>query len=416
MLRLPALILGIAAALAAWLALGLGAVRFDRLGAYPQLVELGFFLETGSMILGAAICSSRPRTGALLLLFGSFGWAVTTALAANDNLLVPTVPLALGTLAAILAVPRRKGRRRDTSPTRLSKPSRRASARRDLIEPQFSQDQRQRVQWQRTDAPPVRYRRRKSGWLGVVGTVVVVIVGAATAFAVVMFSDPEPSAHRPAATVLSGKAAPPAPASTAKAPPSLAGQGAATNTGVSVVASISLKPQLPDAAALYRSGDKAGAVQVWRVQALAGDTNAQFSLATAYQNGDGVAQDATQAAVWFQKAASQGLVSAETSLATAYYLGTGVAQDYAQALHWFEQAAAGGDSLAQFSLGQMYRYGQGAPIDLVASWAWLEIAAEAGEPNAVQYGSEVYAVMTGAQIEEAKKLVLSWRSAHPLKK
>ena len=400
----------------AWLALGLGAVQLDKLGTHAQLIELGFFLETGSMILGAAICSSRPRMGALLLLLGSFAWAASTALVASDNLLVPAGPLALGILAAILAVPRRRAR----VPTRRAPttiPTRQSKSQPPLIEPQFGRDRVHQVQWQRTEQPLRYRRRRRSGWLGVVGTVVVVAVGAGTAFAVVLYSDPVAPVSHAAPTIRTASTPPkpkaPRPAST---PPSLSGGGMVATAGVNATGSLALVPQPLDALASYRSGDKAGAIQIWTKQALQGDASAQLSLANMYQNGDGTARDFNQAAVWFQKAASQGVVEAATGLGTLYYLGSGVPQDYGTALHWFEQAAAGGDALAQLSLGQMYRYGQGAPVDLVASWAWLEIAAEAGQPDAVKFGSEVYDVMTGAQIEQAKKLVLSWRTSHPLKK
>ena len=340
MLRLSALVLGISAALLAWLALLLGAVQLDKLGPHGQLIELGFFLETGCMILGAAICGSRPRTGAVLLLFGSFGWAVTTALAVSDNLLVPIGPLTLGTLAAILAAPRRRSRRRAAATTRPQ--GRRSTLQPNLIEPQFTQGSRQPVQWRRTDAPPLRYRRRKSSWVGVIGTVVVVIVGAATAFAVVMFSDTASSGHRSVTAVASEKVPSPTASDQPKLP-SLAGSGTATTAGVSARASQTVAPTIQDASAIYRSGNRAGAAKIWRTQALAGDANAQFSLGTLYQNGDGVPQDAIQAAQWFQKAASQGVVGAKTALAAAYYLGSGVSQDYGLALHWFEQAAAAGD-------------------------------------------------------------------------
>ena len=55
-----------------------------------------------------------------------------------------------------------------------------------------------------------------------------------------------------------------------------------------------------------------------RVQANAGDADAQTSLAIAYFNGEGIPQDDAQAMLWFRKAAEQGDADAQFNLGAIY--------------------------------------------------------------------------------------------------
>lgn len=80
-----------------------------------------------------------------------------------------------------------------------------------------------------------------------------------------------------------------------------------------------------------------------RTQAAAGDRDAQFLLATAYDSGDGVERDGAEAAVWYRKAAEQGDVDAQFLLGLKYEAGEGVPQDYEEAAAWYRRAEAQGD-------------------------------------------------------------------------
>jgi hypothetical protein len=71
----------------------------------------------------------------------------------------------------------------------------------------------------------------------------------------------------------------------------------------------------------------------------AGDAAAQCQLARAYRTGDGVAQDAAEAARWYRRAADQGWPEAQFNLGVCYARGVGVAQDLACAAQWLQQAA-----------------------------------------------------------------------------
>lgn len=67
---------------------------------------------------------------------------------------------------------------------------------------------------------------------------------------------------------------------------------------------------------------------------------AQFNLASIYDNAQGVPQDYTEAAQWYQKAAEQGIWEAQFNLAGLYFYGEGVKQDYVQSYAWYAAAEA----------------------------------------------------------------------------
>ena len=58
-----------------------------------------------------------------------------------------------------------------------------------------------------------------------------------------------------------------------------------------------------------------------------------------YHRGQGAAQNFTQAAEWYRKAAEQGLAKAQNNLGAMYALGQGVSRDDVTAYMWFTLAA-----------------------------------------------------------------------------
>ncbi len=105
-------------------------------------------------------------------------------------------------------------------------------------------------------------------------------------------------------------------------------------------------------------------------KATAGDAQSQFLVGEAYAQGKGVAQDATQAAAWFQKAAEQGLAQAQFQLGVFFHTGQGVAQSDTDAAAWYLKAATQGLAEAQLNLGLLYDHGEGVPQNdaLAADW------------------------------------------------
>jgi hypothetical protein len=77
-------------------------------------------------------------------------------------------------------------------------------------------------------------------------------------------------------------------------------------------------------------------------RAEASDSQAQFELGRAYEDGKGVAQDDEQAVQWFRKSAEQGNAQAQNSLGVMYAQGRGVQGDREEAIRWYRKAAKQG--------------------------------------------------------------------------
>ena len=71
-----------------------------------------------------------------------------------------------------------------------------------------------------------------------------------------------------------------------------------------------------------------------RQAAAGGDANAQYAIALRYAQGQGTAQDLTEAAHWLERAASAGLAPAQYRLAAMYERGQGVAKDLGRGQSW----------------------------------------------------------------------------------
>jgi len=102
--------------------------------------------------------------------------------------------------------------------------------------------------------------------------------------------------------------------------------------------------------------------------------------------------------------AAKGEAWAQVSLAFKYLEGQGVAQNYSEAAKWLTLAAQQGYAPAQFNLGAMYANGNGVPEDIIRAHMWLNLAAVKGEALTVKYRDIVAKRMTSQQITDAQKL------------
>lgn len=101
------------------------------------------------------------------------------------------------------------------------------------------------------------------------------------------------------------------------------------------------------------------AVERIRESALAGDIEAQYSLALEYSTGKRVPQDDVEAIKWFRAASAKGHTEAMYALGAMYGAGQGVKTDYVETARWHKSAAEKGNVDAQFSLGMLYGTGTG---------------------------------------------------------
>ena len=94
-------------------------------------------------------------------------------------------------------------------------------------------------------------------------------------------------------------------------------------------------------------------------EANQGNAQAQAFLGSVYYQGEGMRQDYTKAAQWFEKAANQGHAGSQFILGSMYARGEGVPQDYSKSMQWLEKSANQGDANAQYALGVIYNNGLG---------------------------------------------------------
>ncbi|QCE34350.1 sel1 repeat family protein [Acetobacteraceae bacterium] len=81
-----------------------------------------------------------------------------------------------------------------------------------------------------------------------------------------------------------------------------------------------------------------------------GDVSASYALGVAFLKGDGVPQNDSLAAQYFQKASNHGSALAENALGLLYEAGNGVPQNKEKATSLFQQAAAEGNQEARIHL------------------------------------------------------------------
>ena len=87
------------------------------------------------------------------------------------------------------------------------------------------------------------------------------------------------------------------------------------------------------------ASDYAKVLREYRLLAEQGHAFAQLALGIMYDQGQGVSQDATEAAKWYRLAAEQGNADAQFHLGIMYRKGQGVPQDKSEAAKWYQLAA-----------------------------------------------------------------------------
>ena len=131
-----------------------------------------------------------------------------------------------------------------------------------------------------------------------------------------------------------------------------------------------------------------------------GNAEAQYKLAQAYEKGSGVTKDLTEAMAWYHKAAEQGLAEAQYKLAEAYESGAGVGVNLSEAMKWNRKAAEQGIAEAQYKLALAYENGTGVRADFSEAANWYRKAAEQDNAGA-QYKLGVYYEKVKTDLSEA---------------
>ena len=133
-----------------------------------------------------------------------------------------------------------------------------------------------------------------------------------------------------------------------------------------------------------------------------GNAAAQYYIAEAYDDGNGVLQDLEAAARWWRRAAGQGLALAQNNLGIALTNGYGVDIDHMEALHWFRKAAEQGLSVAQVNIGVAYWEGKGVEKDSGEAVSWFRKAADQGLGWGQMFMGVAYANGRGVSRDDAQ--------------
>jgi TPR repeat protein len=143
-----------------------------------------------------------------------------------------------------------------------------------------------------------------------------------------------------------------------------------------------------------------------RAKAETGDAQAQYNLGVCYDQGQGVAQDHTEAVMLYRKAADQGLAEAQNELGLCYIStgeGLGVARGFVEAVKWFREAANQGYAEAQCNLGRCYLFGRGVSQDYLQAYEWFNLAAAQGNTNASMFLPAIALRLSPETIAEAER-------------
>jgi TPR repeat protein len=117
------------------------------------------------------------------------------------------------------------------------------------------------------------------------------------------------------------------------------------------------------------------------------------------------------AAYWFGLAAAQGHREAQFELATMYENGRGIPQDYSEAARLYESAALAGHEEADIMLGQLYdRMGR-----LPLAYMWFNMGVSENRHLADEKRDQLAKRMTPAELEEGQRLTREYRASHSTK-
>jgi hypothetical protein len=180
--------------------------------------------------------------------------------------------------------------------------------------------------------------------------------------------------------------------------------------GFAALLSVSAFPQtLNRPSSLPDKGD--GQLADLSKKALAGDTNAQLRMGLAFEFGQGVNKDLSQAMSWYRMAADRGDPVAQTDLAYLYESGSTGDPNPAEAAKWYLRAAVSGFARAQFNLGTLYLRGAGVERSDEDAAHWISEAADTGCPSAVAAMGYLYANGKGVPRDEEKARKLMQKAA-----
>ncbi|MGJ7030627.1 tetratricopeptide repeat protein [Niabella hirudinis] len=132
----------------------------------------------------------------------------------------------------------------------------------------------------------------------------------------------------------------------------------------------------------FAKKDYTAAKNLFEQGAAKGDSSALVNIGYLYQNGLGVAKNATMALSWYKKAAAKGHPVAYHNMASLYLNSTEVKPDTAIAVDFFKTAAEKGYVPAATVLARLYESGRGVKQDYTEALRWYKMTGSDYETRA----------------------------------
>ena len=151
--------------------------------------------------------------------------------------------------------------------------------------------------------------------------------------------------------------------------------------------------------------DAVAAYRHLKAAADGGDARAMWNVGMALLNGEGVTANPVQAYQYVRSSAEAGYSSGMISLAVMLAVGQGVEPHPAEAREWYRLAAEDGSAHALRGLAGMLLTGEGGRVDAIRGAAYLDLAAKAGDAQARQMQQAVagqLAALDQGAVEAAK--------------
>ncbi|MEM7683751.1 MAG: tetratricopeptide repeat protein [Pseudomonadota bacterium] len=117
-----------------------------------------------------------------------------------------------------------------------------------------------------------------------------------------------------------------------------------------------------------------------------GNVRSMMTLARAYDRGETLPADPSEALHWYRRAAENGSVTAMVEVGKAYSDGKGVPQDRGQAFQWLNKAVSSGsqNTAALIAIGRAFTDGVGVERDTRTGFSYFERAAQLGSLRAME--------------------------------
>lgn len=135
-----------------------------------------------------------------------------------------------------------------------------------------------------------------------------------------------------------------------------------------------------------------------------GNPQAQYLLATLFEQGEGVTQDIPRSITLLQQSASRDYVPAQARLGEIYLSGNEVLQNFGKAKSWLEKAAMNKSAKGARLLGRVYEEGLVGDKDPARAYAWYEIAVLDGDNQAASLRDALLRKLTATESASGQAL------------